>query len=266
MRWRGPYSTSGVISSPGWAGRQCSATACWVRAPQQLVAQAVRLQLAAALLCKGGVVVHAQPDVGVNGVGLAYRGAWIFDQHGGPRGFGERVGRRRGDADLDPGQGAEDRQRSRHVVAVADVGELQTGELAELLLERQQVRERLTGVVTRGEHVDHRDGRVAGELGHELVRAGADADGRDVTREHVCRVADDSPRLSWRSSLRSTMGCPASSAIPTSNETRVRVEGWSKIRATVRLRSRSEVSGARLSSVARSSSANSLRRVELCTL
>ena len=44
--------------------------------------------------------------------------------------------------------------------------------------------------------------------------------------------AIDSPRLSCNSSLRRTIGVPPSSATPTSNEIRVRVEGCSKIRAT----------------------------------
>ena len=42
----------------------------------------------------------------------------------------------------------------------------------------------------------------------------------------------DSPLLICSSSLRSTIGVPPSSATPTSNETRVRVEGCSKISAT----------------------------------
>ena len=55
--------------------------------------------------------------------------------------------------------------------------------------------------------------------------------------------------------MRSTIGCPPSSAIPASNETRVRVEGFWKISATVRLRSASELYGAAFSSIARSISA-----------
>ena len=46
----------------------------------------------------------------------------------------------------------------------------------------------------------------------------------------------DSPRVSWRSSVRSTIGWPPSSAIPASNDTRVRVDGFWKISATVRQR------------------------------
>ena len=65
----------------------------------------------------------------------------------------------------------------------------------------------------------------------------------------------DSPRVSCRSSVRSTIGWPPSSAMPASNDTRVRVEGFWKISATVRRASTSELWGAALSSIARSISA-----------
>ena len=52
--------------------------------------------------------------------------------------------------------------------------------------------------------------------------------------------------------MRSTIGWPPSSAIPASNDTRVRVDGFWKISATVRRASASELNGAALSSSARS--------------
>ena len=55
-----------------------------------------------------------------------------------------------------------------------------------------------------------------------------------------------SPRESWSSSERSTTGWPPSSWTPTSNDSRVRVEGFSKISATLRPASAREESGARL--------------------
>ena len=55
--------------------------------------------------------------------------------------------------------------------------------------------------------------------------------------------------------MRSTIGCPPSSVIPTSNDTRVRVEGFWKISATARLCSTSELNGSPLSWIARSISA-----------
>ena len=71
----------------------------------------------------------------------------------------------------------------------------------------------------------------------------------------------DSPRESWRSSVRSTIGWPPSSVIPVSNDTRVRVDGFWKISATVRLRSASELNGLALSTSARSISAFSSSRL-----
>ena len=66
-----------------------------------------------------------------------------------------------------------------------------------------------------------------------------------------------SPRESWSSSERSTTGWPPSSWMPTSNDSRVRVEGFWKISATLRPASAREESGAAFSSRARSSSAAS---------
>ena len=57
--------------------------------------------------------------------------------------------------------------------------------------------------------------------------------------------------------MRSTIGWPPSSNTPASNETRVRVDGASKISATVAPDSACEDSGERLSSAARASSASS---------
>ena len=67
----------------------------------------------------------------------------------------------------------------------------------------------------------------------------------------------DSPRESCISSERSTTGWPPSSATPTSKLTRVRVEGRSKISATLRCRELVRACGACLSSAARASSADS---------
>jgi hypothetical protein len=68
----------------------------------------------------------------------------------------------------------------RHVVAVADVGELQPIEAAEALLQREQVGQRLARMVVGGQHVHDGHGRVLGQLGDRRVRARAHADRRDV--------------------------------------------------------------------------------------
>jgi hypothetical protein len=70
----------------------------------------------------------------------------------------------------------------------------------------------------------------------------------------------DSPRESWVSSRRSTTGWPPSSKTPASKDSRVRVEGFSKISATLRPSRAREDSGAAFSASARSSSACSSSR------
>ena len=68
--------------------------------------------------------------------------------------------------------------------------EPEAGEVAEALLEGQQVGESLAGMVQRGQRVDDRDLGGRRQLGDVLVRAGADDDRVDVAREHPGGVAD----------------------------------------------------------------------------
>jgi hypothetical protein len=67
----------------------------------------------------------------------------------------------------------------------------------------------------------------------------------------------DSPRESWRSVARRITGWPPSSWMPASKERRVRVEGCSKISATLRPSSAREESGAAFSAAARPRSPSS---------
>ncbi len=55
-----------------------------------------------------------------------------------------------GDRDLQPRLGPEQHQGVRDVVPGADVGELESGDVAEALAQGQEVRERLAGVVGLG--------------------------------------------------------------------------------------------------------------------
>src|SRR5688572_10452974 len=81
-------------------------------------------------------------------------------------------------------------------------------------------------------------------------------------RESTSAVSrSDSPRVSWRSPARSTIGWPPSSTTPASNETRVRVDGFSNSSATERPASAREEAGAALRASARSSSDVSTSRV-----
>jgi hypothetical protein len=94
---------------------------------------------------------------------------------------------------------------------------------------------------------------VLGKLVEHRVRPRAHAHGGDVAREHQRRVAQ---RDSCNSSERSTTAWPASSSMPTSKDSLVRVEGFWKISATLRPSSARERSGSAFSSSARSSSAS----------
>src|SRR5688572_21624115 len=81
-------------------------------------------------------------------------------------------------------------------------------------------------------------------------------------RESTSAVSrSDSPRVSWSSPARSTIGWPPSSTTPASNETRVRVDGFSNSSATERPASAREAAGAALSASARPSSDVSCSRV-----
>jgi hypothetical protein len=175
-----------VISSPGCAGRQCSAIA--PGAARSSSASSSRRERGAPLV--GGLLVaHAHPDVGVDGV-RAGDGLGRIGRQLRVRRAGQRVALRRGDRNLDARERAEQRQRPRDVVAVADICDAQPLETTELLAQRHEVGECLAGVMTRGEHVEHRHGRGAGELLQQRVGSGADADGGHVPREDPGGVAD----------------------------------------------------------------------------
>ena len=61
-------------------------------------------------------------------------------------------------------------------------------------------------MVAGGEHVDHGHPGVAGQLSDELVGSGADPDRGGVPESTYAVSRTDSPRLSWSSSGRSTIG------------------------------------------------------------
>ena len=125
-----------------------------------------------------------------------------------------------------------------------------------------QVGERLARVMAGGEHVEDRHRGVRGELLEQRVGAGADADRRHVAREDARGVAD---RLAARRAAArrgaARSGWPPSSKTPASNDSRVRVEGFSKISATAPALERARRAAARPSArAARSSSACSSSR------
>ena len=133
-----------------------------------------------------------------------------------------------------PGLRAEHHQRVGDVVAVADVDELQPVQVAEALAQRQQIGERLARVVVGGEHVDDRHRGVLGQLLDQLVRARADRDRVRpcATARAPCRAVTRRVRAASRRGAGSA-AWPPSSCTPTSNEIRVRVDGFWKISATL---------------------------------
>ena len=111
-----------MISSPGWAGRQWRTIARSAAAASRSAFDLVGREVGAAAL-RLGLVAHAHPDVGVEGVGARRRPRAESPCRAPPARL-EPVALRRGDPHLDAGRRAEDRQRAGDVVAVADVGDL----------------------------------------------------------------------------------------------------------------------------------------------
>ena len=134
-----------------------------------------------------------------------------------------------------PGLRAREQQRVRHVVAVAQVRERAALEPAEPLADREQVGERLARMLEVGQGVDDRDRGGRGEDLQPLLLERPQHDRVDVAADSTRPVSSIvSPRPSCSSVDEITSGCAPSSATPTSNDTRVRVDGFSKISATER--------------------------------
>ena len=82
---------------------------------------------------------------------------------------------------------AHQRERVVDVVAVADERQRQPAEVAEPLVEREQVGQRLARVLADRQAVDDRDRGLRGELQHDLVRSRA---GHDPVHEALEVVGD----------------------------------------------------------------------------
>ena len=149
-----------------------------------------------------GLLAHRGPDVRVDGLGAEGGLGGIVQKDDRPAGRrralagrSDDVGRglvtrRRGDPQLEAAERGGLDQRMADVVAVADEGDLDTGEAAELLLEGQDVRERLAGMVLVRQRIDHRDRRRCGQLLDRRLREGADGDGIEIQRQRARGVAD----------------------------------------------------------------------------
>src|SRR6059036_2073428 len=128
-----------------------------------------------------GLLTHAGPHVGVDHVGAGRRGARVLgdvDPAAEParRGDHARVGLVPRWA-RDDDRGAEQRTEEHHgvadIVAVADPREPQPAEVDAALPQREEIGQRLAGVLAIRQPVDHRDRRVPGERGDR--RVGVDA-------------------------------------------------------------------------------------------
>ena len=110
--------------------------------------------------------------------------------HGTPLG-GLRLVRRRGCHDhVDAGQRTGLDQRAGDVVAVADVRQPQTLQVAEHLTHGQEVGERLAGMMLVRERVDDRDARVLRELGDRGLGERPDDDGGTEPRQRPGGIGD----------------------------------------------------------------------------
>src|SRR6266436_6393591 len=78
----------------------------------------------------------------------------------------------------------------KHVVGVSGPRHPAAPDRTAVLLESHHVRHDLARVGAPRQPVDHRNGRVAGELGQHLVIKRADHDGVDIARQHPRRVGN----------------------------------------------------------------------------
>ena len=152
-----------------------------------------------------GLLAHARPDVGIQDVGARRSRRRIgadLDRAPGLR--GDLLGARDDLRDrLEPHRGrdthrhrrlrAGEQQRVRNVVPFTDVREDAPGDAAEVLVDRQQVGERLARVLEVRQRVHHGDRRRVRERLEPLLLERAEHDRIDVAREHAARVLDRLP-------------------------------------------------------------------------
>src|SRR5690348_9984230 len=91
-----------------------------------------------------------------------------------PPGFGNYcwvrlVSRGRGDAEVNPQSRAYCQQGVANVVSVAHIGQFESTQIAEALLESEKIRIRLAGMATLGKRVDNGNRSVLRELVEHLV-------------------------------------------------------------------------------------------------
>jgi hypothetical protein len=91
----------------------------------------------------------------------------------------------------------------------------------------------LAGMGAVRQPVDDRHGGVFGQFEQHVLLEGADHDEVDIARQHAGGVGDGLAMAELHFGAREHHGLPPICRTPTSKETRVRVEGFSKISATM---------------------------------
>ena len=146
-----------------------------------------------AALCGFALLTHGSPYVCVNNIGvsgcfnrvaddLELSGVLFCEVNDGLVGeVALRAAEGNAHADLESAYC----QGVRHVVAVADVAELQTVELVLMLADCLEVSENLAGVAVVGQTVDYRDRAVLSEILDFLLSEGADHNTTEVTGQNA---------------------------------------------------------------------------------
>ena len=152
------------------------------------------------------------------------------EQVGGRRQF---LGRGDVDAEVEPRRGVD--PGGEHVVAVADPGDRACPRSSPRCSSNvMHVGHDLAGMRALGQPVDDRHGGVLGEFAHRVRgrACGSRSRRRSATARAPCRRSSRRGRAASRAPV-SMIVSPPSSRMPTSKETRVRVDGLSKIIASV---------------------------------
>ena len=200
----GPSMTAAATSSPRLAGRQWRKIASGLRERHQLLGHLDTGASAFARASRSRLLAHRGPHVGVDGVcaGPAAAGSWTTVSSA-PDRRGEAYARSRSTRGSGVNSGGHAIVRSRPASAATSSSEWATlsppsptkasrrpATVAERLLDRQQVRQRLARMVLVGERVHDRHRRPMCELVDRLLRERADHDRLDVAGERASRVGD----------------------------------------------------------------------------